>query len=455
MTEILTIADAARALDEGSQTSTSLTAACLRRISAGSALGAFVTVNEASAMAAAAAADEELAAGRRRSALHGIPVAIKDVFATRDAPTWANSRAIEPGWGAGVDADSVARLRAAGAILVGKTTTNEFACGLPDETKGFPTPRNPWDLEHTPDGSSSGSGIAVAAGFALGALGTDTGGSVRGPAAANGITGLKPTFGTVSRHGVVPLSDSLDTVGVMARSARDCAQLLAVLAGAEAPPAHRPSATRIGVVDSGYFGPDGLEPEVVAAVGAFVAVLKDSGASVSVVRVPRAALAADANDIIIAAEAFARHRDRLRERWLDYGVHTRRFLVSGAFIGAAEYLAAQRFRAAFRAEIAALFCDVDVLVTPSSAAPARRLDAGGGPGLEDRNFDAPWNLAGLPAAALPCGFHPSGLPLSVQVVGRPHADYELLAAADAFQARTDWHLRQPPTPPPDHPSSAT
>ena len=241
MTEILTITDAARALDEGSETSTSLTAACLRRISAGSALGAFVTVNEASAMAAAAAADDDLAAGRRRSALHGIPVAIKDVFATRDAPTWANSRAIEPGWGAGVDADAVARLRAAGAILVGKTTTNEFACGLPDETKGFPTPRNPWDLEHTPDGSSSGSGIAVAAGFALGALGTDTGGSVRGPAAANGITGLKPTFGTVSRHGVVPLSDSLDTVGVMARSARDCALLLAVLAGAEAPPAAGPA----------------------------------------------------------------------------------------------------------------------------------------------------------------------------------------------------------------------
>ena len=453
MTEILTIADAARALDEGSATSTSLTAACLRRISAGSALGAFVTVSEESAMAAAAAADRDLAAGRRRGALHGIPVAIKDVFATRDAPTWANSRAIEPGWGAGVDAEAVARLRAAGAILVGKTTTNEFACGPPDETKGFPTPRNPWDLSRTPDGSSSGSGIAVAAGFAFGALGTDTGGSVRGPAAANGITGLKPTFGTVSRHGVVPLSDSLDTVGVMARSARDCALLLAALAGGEVPPALEPGATRIGVVDSGYFGPEGLEPEAVTAVEAFVGALKDCGANVGVVQVPHAALAADANDIIIAAEAFARHRDRLRERWLDYGVHTRRFLVSGAFIGAAEYLAAQRFRAAFRTEMAALFRNIDVLLTPSSAAPARRLDAEAGPQTEDRNFDAPWNLVGLPAAALPCGFHPSGLPLSVQVVGRPHADYDLLAVVDAFQARTDWHLRVPPAPPPEYPGS--
>jgi aspartyl-tRNA(Asn)/glutamyl-tRNA(Gln) amidotransferase subunit A len=453
MTEILTITDAARALDAGSATSTSLTAACLRRISAGSALGAFVTVTEESAMAAAEAADRDLAAGRRRGALHGIPVAIKDVFATRDAPTWANSRAIEPGWGAGVDADAVARLRAAGAILVGKTTTNEFACGRPDETKGFPTPRNPWNLNHTPDGSSSGSGIAVAAGFALGALGTDTGGSVRGPAAANGITGLKPTFGTVSRHGVVPLSDTLDTVGVMARSARDCALLLGVLTGAEAPPPRVPGAARIGVVGSGYFGPDGWEPEAAAAVDAFVLALRDSGADVSVVRVPHAGLAADANDIIIAAEAFARHRERLRDRWFDYGVHTRRFLVSGAFVGAAEYLAAQRFRAAFRAEMAALFRDIDVLVTPSSAAPARRLDAEAVPPTEDRNFDAPWNLVGLPAAAVPCGFHPSGLPLSVQVVGRPHADYDLLAVVDAFQALTDWHLRLPPAPPPEYPGS--
>lgn len=447
MTDIVTITEAARALSEGSVTSRDLTAACFDRIAAGTSLGAFVTINRDAAMAAARAADVDRAAGRNRTPLQGIPVAIKDVFATCDAPTTANSRAIEPDWGAGVDAEAVARLRTAGAILVGKTTTNEYACGLPDETKGFPVPRNPWHLSHTPDGSSSGSGIAVAAGFALGAIGTDTGGSVRGPAAANGITGLKPTFGIVSRQGVVPLSDSLDTVGVMARSAGDCALLLSVLTGAGAPSDRQLGALRIGVARSGYFGPDGLDPDAMAAVEMFVTALADSGADVSAVQVGGAALAADANEVIVAAEAFARHRDRLREHWDDYGVHTRRFLVGGAFLGAAEYLAAQRFRTAFRSEMVTLFNDISVLVTPSSAAPASRLDADRGPHADERNFDAPWNLVGLPAVALPCGVHPSGLPLSVQIVGRPHADYDVLAVAEAFQARTDWHLRLPPVPP--------
>jgi aspartyl-tRNA(Asn)/glutamyl-tRNA(Gln) amidotransferase subunit A len=438
MTDLLTITDAARALAEGSVTSSELTATCLGRIDAGASLGAFVTVNQQAAMAAAAIADIDLAAGRKRSPVHGIPVAIKDVFATCDAPTTANSRAIEPDWGAGVDAEAVTRLRAAGAILIGKTTTNEYACGPPDATKGFPLPRNPWHLCHTPDGSSSGSGIAVAAGLALGAIGTDTGGSVRGPAAANGITGLKPTFGTVPRIGVVPLSDSLDTVGVMARSARDCALLLAVLTGAAAPPARQLGPVRIGVVRSGYFRPRGMDPYAMTAVETFVSELADSVHEVRAVHVPRAALAVDANDVIIAAEAFSRHRRGLRRRWSDFGVHTRRFLVGGAFLGAAEYLAAQRFRAAFRTEIGALFRDVDVLVTPSSAAPASRLDVERGPHNQDSNFDAPWNLTGQPAVAVPCGFHPSGLPLSVQVIGPPHADYAVLAVAEAFQKHTDW-----------------
>jgi aspartyl-tRNA(Asn)/glutamyl-tRNA(Gln) amidotransferase subunit A len=448
MTDPRSIDEAVRALNQGTVTSKDLTAACLDRIDASTALGAFVTINRDAAMAAATAADVDRAAGRIHGALQGIPVAIKDVFATRDAPTRANSRAIEPGWGHGVDAEAVARLRAAGAVLVGKTTTNEYACGPPDETKGFPIPRNPWHLQHTPDGSSSGSGIAVAAGLALGALGTDTGGSVRGPAAANGITGLKPTYGIVPRHGVIPLSDSLDTVGVLARSAHDCALLLAALTRSAAP-AREHGALRIGVTRSGYFCPEGIDPGASEAVESFVATLSDTarGTDVRAVHVPRAGLAADANQVIIAAEGFARHRDRLRVRWSDYGVHTRQYLASGAFLGAAAYLAAQRFRILFRSEIAALFRDIDLLVTPSSAAPAPRLDSRGGPLGEKRNFDSPWNLIGLPAMAVPCGFDPAGMPLSVQLVGRAHADYTVLAVAEAFQARTDWHLHMPPTPP--------
>ena len=446
MSRVRTLVDAAHALREGSVSSTALTTDCLERLAAAGALGAFVRVDSELALASAAAADADLAAGRVRGPLHGVPLAIKDVFATKDAPTTANSRAIEPEWGAGVDADAVASLRSAGAVFLGKTTTNEYACGPPDETKGFPMPRNPWHLDHTADGSSSGSAVAVAAGLALGSIGTDTGGSVRGPAAANGITGLKPTFGLVSRAGVVPLADTLDTVGPLGRSARDCALLLAVLTGVEAPPLPSVAGTRVGVVRSGYFAPDGFDAHALGAVESFVAVLAAAGAAVRPVDVPGADLAADASLVIIAGEAYGRHRDRLRARWSDYGVHTRRFLVSGAFVTSSDYLAAQRFRTAFRRETAALFSEIDILVTPSSAAPAARIGAEDGPLTEGANFDAPWNLIGLPAVAVPGGFHPSGLPLSVQVVGRPHADYEVLSVAAAFQDRTDWHLRRPPTP---------
>jgi aspartyl-tRNA(Asn)/glutamyl-tRNA(Gln) amidotransferase subunit A len=351
----------------------------------------------------------------------------------------------------------VRRLRESGAVLVGKATTNEFACGPPDESTGFAVPHNPWNTAHTADGSSSGSGIAVATGMALGALGTDTGGSIRGPAAANGITGLKPTFGLVSRTGVVALSHTLDTVGPMARSAHDCALLLDVIAGhdaddqASADPAISSyegaltgtvDGVRIGVA-GGYFDPPGLDAEARTAMHDVVDVLASSGADVRALDIELAALAADANLVTIACEAFARHRELLVERWDDYGVHTRRFLVTGAFFSASDYLAAQRVRTAWRRELARLFQDVDVIVTPSSAAPAAMAGHDEEFALEELNFDAPWNLVGLPAIALPCGISTGGLPLSVQFVGRPFAEADVLRVADAYQRRTGWHLRVP------------
>ncbi|MBV9581827.1 MAG: amidase, partial [Chloroflexi bacterium] len=233
MSEVpLTIKAAAAAIRDGQISSATLTADLLDRIEhLNPALGAFIAVTGEEAMAAARQADTDFYRGIDKGPLQGIPLGVKDIIATRDAPTTANSHILDRNWGAFRDAPVVERLRKVGSVLLGKTVTSEFALGAPDPDNGFPIPKNPWNTEHSAAGSSAGSGIAVAAGLALGALGTDTGGSVRGPAAANGHTGLKVTYGRVPKFGVVPLSYSLDSVGPMARTAWDCAALLAVMAG--------------------------------------------------------------------------------------------------------------------------------------------------------------------------------------------------------------------------------
>src|ERR1700704_2057514 len=236
MTDLpLTIKAAAAGLRDGQITSVELTAAMLDRIEhLNPRLGAFIAVTGETAMAAAQQADADLARGIDKGRLQGIPLGVKDIIATRDAPTTANSHILDRSWGAHWDAPVVERLRSAGAVIMGKTVTSEFACGSPDPENGFPMPKNPWNLEHSAAGSSAGTGIAVAAGLVLGGLGTDTGGSVRAPASANGHTGLKVTFGRVPKFGCVPLGYSLDSIGPMARSAWDCAALLKVMAGYDA-----------------------------------------------------------------------------------------------------------------------------------------------------------------------------------------------------------------------------
>jgi aspartyl-tRNA(Asn)/glutamyl-tRNA(Gln) amidotransferase subunit A len=457
----VTIQDAAAALRAGEVTATALATTALERATASfDALGAFVTLMEGPAMAAAAAADADLAAGRDRGPLQGIPLAIKDIIATRDAPTTANSRVLDPAWGAGVDAPVVARLRDAGAVIMGKATTNEFAFGMPDDEKGFPIPKNPWNLDHTAGGSSSGTGVAVAAGLALGGLGTDTGGSVRWPAAMNGHTGLKVTFGRVPKHDVVPLGFTLDSVGPMARSAWDCAALLEVIAGhdardpysADVPvPAYTAELTgdvaglRIGVPTPYFFDDPAVDPEVRDGVRAALDVLAAMGAELVEVEVPGAALAGPANALTLVGEAFAYHRNDLVERWTTYGRFTRTNLGRGALYSAADYAQAQRFRSAFRRDVARVLSSVDVLVTPTWPTTALRRDAfvPGGTAVA-ASFTGPWNLAGLPACATPCGFSSAGLPISMQVVGRPFAEGTVLQVADAYQRGTDFHLRVPP-----------
>jgi len=456
----LTIASAAADLRAGRLTSVALTRTMFDRIDAAEGLGAFVCLTRDAAMQAADAADADFTAGIDRGALQGIPLAVKDIISTADAPTTANSRILAPDWGGGVDAPVVARLRAAGAVIVGKSTTSEFACGLPDPDTGFPVPRNPWNPQHSAGGSSSGTGVAVAAGLVLGGLGTDTGGSVRFPAALNGHTGLKVTFGRVPKNGVVPLGFTLDSIGPMARSAEDSALMLEVMAGADlddpscaAAPVPMYSTlldgglegVRIGVPMPYFFDSPGLDDEVRTAVLLAIDVLGAGGAEVSTTVVEHARLAKEANAITMGAEAFAYHRNDLVNRWTTYGRHTRMTLGRGAMFTAADYTQAQRFRAAFRRHLAELFTRFDVLATPTWPIPAPRIDD---MASEDNvigpSFCGQWNLSGLPAVAVPCGFSSSGLPVSMQIVGRPFAEATVLGVAHAYQQATDWHERVPP-----------
>lgn len=460
----LTMAEATVALEAGTVTSTELTAAFLRRIAATQeSLGAFVTVFEEAALKAASEADARRSAGVKVNALAGVPLAVKDIIATKEARTTANSKVLPAGFEGGEDAPVVSRLRSVGAVILGKSTTSEYASGMPDPDKGYLVPHNPWDVTRSPAGSSSGTGIAVAAGLALGGLGTDTGGSVRAPAAANGITGLKVTFGRVSKNGVVPLGYSLDSVGPMARSAYDCATLLEVIAGYEAGdpyasiaevPRYRDALTgdiggiRIGIPVPYFYDTPELEEQARAAVLVAVDVLKEAGAQVTETEVPFAKEANEANILTMVAEAFAYHRNNLISRWGDYGKYTLPTLARGALTTAGDYVQAQRFRSRFCRDVAMLFARFDVLLTPGSLGPAERVDQMDPERRFARpNFTGPWNFAGLPAVVAPCGVSSvGGLPLSMQIIGRPFAEGTVLRVLDAYQRLTGWHLRVPPVP---------
>lgn len=457
----LTISAAAAALRSGALTSSRLTRTLLdRALAMNDALGGYVTITEEAAMEQAAAADEAFAAGVDHGALQGIPLAIKDIIAMKGAPTTANSRVLAPDWGTGTDAPVTARLRKAGAVFVGKSTTSEFALGLPDPDKGFPIPRNPWNVAHTPAGSSSGTGVATAAQLALGGLGTDTGGSVRGPACVNGHTGLKVTFGRVPKNGVVPLAFSLDSVGPMARSAMDCALMLEVMAGYHS---GDPNAAQVDVpaysqlIGAGvegvkialpvpyFFEHDDLDPEQRSAVLAAVAQLVGLGATSDEIALDHAAEAKEANHLILVAEAYAYHRNDLVRRWQDYGAFTRPSLARGALYTAADYAQASRFRTYWSEQVAKVLGSYDVIITPSAPTPAERSDQlDPSSRLAKPSYTGHWNLAGLPAVAVPVGLGSAGLPLSMQVIGKPFAEATVLKVAHALQQVSDHHLLVPP-----------
>ena len=463
--EPLMIADAAAAIRAGELTSAALTEAVLGRIDRGNErLGAVFTRCDDTARTQAAIADKELAAGQDRGPLHGIPVGVKDILATADAPTKAHSMAMFPGF-EGYDSAAVARLRDAGAVIVAKATCSEFASGLPDPTKPFPIPRNPWDLDRWAGGSSGGSASGIVAGFFLGALGTDTGGSIRVPASFCGITGHKPTSGLVSRFGCVPLSATMDHVGPMGRSARDCALVLDALAGfderdpaSEGAPASTSHASaldgdltgvRIGV-DRAHHARAGLRDEVVGLFEDAVTVLEAAGATVVEVDVPLSAEIYAAGRALSSCEIITLHRDNLRAHWDDYGGPTRVIFAGGSFYSAMDFLRARAILDAATPLVVAMLADVDCVASPTLPMVSWRLEEGS---TEARHrvteFTSMWNGMGMPSVAIPHGLlaadgAPEPLPMSIQFSGARFSDATLLRVADAYQARTDWHRRVPP-----------
>ena len=418
-------------------------------------LHAFVTLTADSALAEARSAEEALRRGDARPLL-GIPVAHKDIYLTRGVRTTGGS-ALLADWIPDEDATCVQRWRAAGTVQLGKLITHEFAFGLQFPGHRFPPAKNPWNLDHIPGGSSSGSGAALAAGLVTGATGSDTGGSIRGPAAFCGIVGLKPTYGRSSRAGVLTLSWTLDHTGPMARTVQDCAFLLQPLAGYD--PAD-PASSRAPVDD--YVAPLGrnirglkigvprayfleeVDAEVARAFEEALETLRRLGAEVRDVQIP-SLRGAHSFLLILMAEAYAYHESDIREHPELYGDVLRERILAGALVTASEYTQAQRIRAEICRETAEVLKTVDVLASPTALKPATPFAQAFDPEFAfPKSNMAPFNLTGLPTLALPCGFSSSGLPLSFQLSGRPFEEAAVLRAGHAYEQATTWHTRRPP-----------
>ena len=415
---------------------------------------AFITITQDDAMRAARAAEREITAGKYRGPLHGIPFGVKDTHYTTGIRTTANTPVLTD-FVPDFDATVVARLKQAGAVLVGKLSLPEFSFGGSPVGGGeFPDAANPWDLSRTPGGSSSGSGAALAAGLVLAATGGDTSGSIRNPAALCGVVGMKPTYGRVSRYGIIAISWSLDHVGPMTRTVADNARLLNVLAGhdplddssSEQPvPDYTQSLTRgvrglrIGIPKPALF--DGYHSDVMRAFEDALIVFRKLGARVAEVDMPPTLVAMDdVQTIVRISEAASYHQPYLASRADRYGkTNVRRDVEAGSLITAVQYLQAQKVRAKFVREFTALFRTFDVFLTPGFPAPA------GEPSDVAQPFRRVFNVCGFPALVLPAGFSssPDGLPIGLQIAASPFAEATIYAAAAAFEAATAWHLKRP------------
>lgn len=441
-----------------------LVEACLERVDEVAALNAYIEVYADEARQVAHAAETMIAAGHRLGPLHGVPIALKDNIGMAGRITTAGSKVLAD-WRPDEDASVVQRLKGAGSIVLGKTNMHEFAWGGTSANPHYGAVRNPWNPERFPAGSSGGSGVAVAARTVYGALGTDTGGSVRLPSAINGIVGIRPTIGRVSNAGVVPLAWSMDTVGAMTRTVEDCALMFSVIAGHDARDQGTANAPvsdylaelrrgaarlRIGVIPHYFF--HNLQQPVHDAVRSALSTLEGLGASVVDVDVEGIHGNISAQLTIESCEPSTYHQRWLRERPEDYGDDVRLLLEVGELHLATHYLQAQRYRTLLRANFLEAFRSVDVFICPTLPFTATRVGETlveiqpGEP--EDMlaaimQFTGVPSLTGLPSLNVPCGFDQDGLPIGMQVIGRPFDEGMLFRLGAAFQAATDFHLRAP------------
>jgi len=463
----MTLAEAAAALRARRVSAVELLQAQIARARAVQpAINAFIRIDEEPAMAQARALDSEAARGHFRGPLHGVPMAHKDMFYRTGLVTTCGS-AIRRDVRADTTATALERLDAAGAIDFGTLNMAEFAYGPTGHNVHVGAARNPWNTAHITGGSSSGSGAAVAARATFGALGSDTGGSVRLPASLCGVTGLKVSYGRVSRAGAMPLSYSMDTVGPLARTALDCALMLQVLAGADPRDPTTPAqpvpdyaarlqqplgGLRVGVPNQ--FFHDDLDPVVARCIDEARKVLTSLGCRVIPVYLPDMRAAEVAATHVIAAEAATLHGNWLRTRPQDYSPQVRARLMRGLAVPASRYIDALRLRGELLQRfLSEVFNQVDVLHIPSLAIPTPTLaetDVGGGARMDRilallTRLQRPLNFLGLPSIALPCGLTPNGMPVGMQLAGRPFAEDVILHLAHAFQQVTPWHARQPAT----------
>ena len=420
-------------------------------------LNAFVTVTAEAARDAARAAADEIADGNYRGPLHGVPVAVKDLFATRGVRTTVGSRLFDD-WVPDHDATVVERLADAGAVMLGKTGLHELAYGSTSNNPFYGAIRNPWNPAYHPGGSSGGSAAAVAAGLAFGALGSDTGCSIRQPAACCGIVGIKPTYGRVSKFGAAPLAWSMDHAGPMTRTVADAALMMQALAGHD--PRDPTTVARpvpdftAGIEDGvrgrrlalarGFFFED-CDPEIAAAVEAAAEAFRALGAVVEEIELPEMPAAYGIGGLTISAEAATVHEDNLRRRPDAVSDEVRQPLELGAAFSAVDYIQAQRVRRVVAEQVARAITPYAAVLSPTSPVPATPIDdtPAAHIALRFRNT-IPFNLTGHPAVSLPCGVTAAGLPIGLQITGRAFDEAGILRVARAYEQATDWHRRRPP-----------
>ena len=431
------------------------------------ALNSYITVTAEQALAEARRAEAEIVAGNYRGLLHGVPVAVKDQFCTEGVLTTGGSSILED-YVPDYDATVMAKLKEAGAVLLGKLNMSEFAMGDAFHHP-YGRPRNPWDLSRNPGTSSSGSGAATAAFLCATSLGEDTAGSIRGPAAFCGLVGIRPTWGLVSRYGMLASTWSMDAAGPISRTVEDCAATLQAIAGYDPNDPYTRNAPvpdyldgldagiqglRVGVI-SDRVNADGVEPDVRDAVNRAVGQLGELGAEVEDVTIPMMAQSAAISTTLIYVDATAVHRRGLAEHPEKYDHNNRVRLLTGALIPAQAHQKANRLRQIIRQHILDALDRVDILLLPTSSVQATPIPTEAGMarnGKEDfltmlggrRTYTTPSNLAGVPGLSINCGFTSDGLPVGLQMVGRPFDEPSLFRAAYAYEQATDWHTHKPP-----------